>query len=418
MSLASPMVTEPPRTAAGKRGRLLFLAHRIPYPPIKGEKIRAYHMLRRLSRDWVVNVGCIVDDPADLAHLPVMRELCAELRAPFLPGGWRGAARALSRARPGSPLTLGWFHAPEMASWVREGLAAGRWDAGFVYSSALAPLLMGTSLPRVLDLVDVDSAKWAAYAEEGGRFPMRAVWRREARTLLGFERRAALDYDRTLFVSAEEAAHFAAAAPDCAARLDHVDNGVELTRFAPGEHHANPFGAAPALVFTGTMDYRPNVDAVSWFAREVLPLLRARNPAPEFWIVGANPSPAVLALGELPGVHVTGAVPDTRPYIGHAAACVAPLRIARGIQNKVLEAMAMARPVIASPQAFEGVRATPGRDLLVADGAAETAERIGEVLDGAHPALGEAGRAAVMAAHDWEATLDRLDRVMDAVAAR
>ncbi|MBY0338173.1 MAG: TIGR03087 family PEP-CTERM/XrtA system glycosyltransferase [Acetobacteraceae bacterium] len=402
----------------GARGRLLFLAHRIPYPPMKGEKIRAYHQLRHLGREWTVDLGCVVDQPEDLRHLPALRELCAELCAPYLRAGWRGAARALARARPGAPLTLGWFHAPILARWVRDGLAAGRWDAAFVYSSALAPLLMGTKLPRILDLVDVDSAKWAAYAEEGGRFPMRAVWRREARTLLAFERQAALDFDRTLFVSEQEAAHFAALAPEAAARLDHVDNGVELSRFDPAGTYANPYGAAPVLVFTGTMDYRPNMDAVAWFAREVMPLLRGRQPAPEFWIVGANPAPAVLALAALPGIRVTGPVPDIRPYIAHAAAAVAPLRIARGIQNKVLEAMAMARPVIASPQAFEGVRASPGRDLLVADTATAMAARIAEVLDGAHGGIGERARQAVMATHDWGATLARLDTALAAVLPR
>lgn len=395
-------------------GRLLFLAHRIPYPPQKGEKIRSWHMLDHLAARWEVDLGCLVDDPADLEHLPFLRTRCAEVQAPFAGSRGKAALRAMARARPGLPLTLGWFHDPRLAGWVRAGLAARRWDAAFVYSSAMAPYVMGArGLHRVLDFVDVDSEKWLAYAEDA-KAPMRQVWGREARTLLAFERRAALDFDRSLFVSAEEARRFAELAPECAARLDHVDNGVDLARFDPAAEYPNPFpGGAPALVFTGTMDYRPNVEAVAWFAEAVMPLLRGRDPAPEFWIVGASPSPAVRALANRPGVRVTGAVPDVRPYIAHAAVSVAPLRIARGIQNKVLEAMAMARPVVASPQAFEGVRATPGRDLLVADGAAETAARIAEVLGGAHPGMGEAGRAAVMAGHDWSATLRRLDPLLE-----
>jgi glycosyltransferase involved in cell wall biosynthesis len=163
-------------------------------------------------------------------------------------------------------------------------------------------------------------------------------------------------------------------------------------------------------VFTGNMDYWPNADAAVFFAREVMPLLAGRDPAPRFVIVGANPTPEVLAL---PGVQVTGRVPDVRPYVAHAAVSVAPLRIARGIQNKVLEAMALGRPVVASPQAFEGVRAEAGQDLLVGDGAAAIARLVGEVLDGAHPGLGAAGRRAVERGYAWADTLARLDGFLD-----
>jgi sugar transferase (PEP-CTERM/EpsH1 system associated) len=275
----------------------------------------------------------------------------------------------------------------------------------------MGPEALRPGLHRVLDLVDVDSEKWRAYAQDA-RAPMRQVWAREARTLLAFERRAAASFDRTLLVSEAEAAAFRRLAPDSAGRIDHVDNGVELSRFDPGLPSADPYsGQPPAIAFTGTMDYRPNVEAVSFFAREVMPLLRAEREV-GFHIVGASPSAAVRELASLPGVHVAGPVPDMRPYIAHAAVCVAPLRIARGIQNKVLEAMAMARPVVASPEAFEGVRAVAGRDLLVAEDAAKMARCVLEVLRGAHPGLGAAARAAVTANHDWSGTLRRLDAAM------
>ena len=400
-------------------GRLLFLSHRMPYPPDKGEKIRAWHILKHLSARWEVELGFLLDKRADLDHLPVLQAHCAavEWRPAF--SRPRTALRALLRARPGAPLTLGWFHDPGLAAWVARGLAARRYDAVFVYSSAMAPYVMNgaaerSGAMRVLDMVDVDSEKWRAYAESAAP-PMRQVWAREARTLLGFERRAAQSFDRTLFVSAAERDRFAALAPDRGGRADWVDNGVDIERFDPARCHPNPFdGPAPTIVFTGTMGYRPNIEAVCWFAQNVLPRLRATSPvAPDFHIVGADPAPQVRALAQLPGVQVTGSVADVRPYLAHADVVVAPLRIARGIQNKVLEAMAMARPVVASPEAFQGVRATAGRDLLVADGAADTAEIIAQVIAGAHAGIGAAARRAVAEGHDWSRTLRRLDDIMD-----
>lgn len=392
------------------RRRLLFLAHRIPYPPDKGDKIRAWHMLDHLAESWDVDLGCLVDDPADLVQLDVLRRRCAVVEHAVLSAR---IVRTLARLRPGQPLSLGWFRDARLAAWARAGLAAGRYDAVLAFSSAMAPYAMGpapAATRRVLDMVDVDSEKWRAYAA-GARAPMRQVWAREARTLLAFERRAAAAFDCTLLVSKEEATRFAELAPEVAHRIGWVDNGVDLARFDPSLPFA-PLPGPPALVFTGRMDYRPNIDAVCWFAAAVMPLLRARVSQAEFVIVGARPAPEVLALARQPGIRVAGEVPDTRPFIAGAAACVAPLRIARGIQNKVLEAMAMARPVICSPQAFEGVHAQPGRDLLVAEDAEAWADCIAAVLAGRHPGLGARARWAVEAGHDWAVTLRALDAAL------
>ncbi len=392
--------------------RLLFLAHRLPYPPNKGEKIRAWHMLNHLAKRFKVDLGCLVDDPRDAEHVPLLARSCAEVRAVAMGSRFAVTARALLRARPGVPLSQGWFYHPALAAWVEEGLRQRRWDAAFVYSSAMAPYLWRAGgLFRVLDMVDVDSAKWEAYAART-RGPMRLVWQREARTLLALERRAATIFDRTIFVSEPEARHFVALAPETADRVDWVQMGVDLHWFDPNVPHPNPFPEdALPIVFTGTMNYRPNIEAVVWFAQEVLPRVRARQGRAGFWIVGANPAPSVSALARLPGVRVTGTVPDVRPFLAHAAVAVAPLLIARGMQSKVLEAMAMARPVIASPQAFEGVRAVPDRDLLIAEGVEATVEAVCAVLEGRHPGLGERARAAVREGHDWSATLARLDSV-------
>ncbi|WP_291298695.1 TIGR03087 family PEP-CTERM/XrtA system glycosyltransferase [Elioraea sp.] len=396
--------------------RLLYLSHRIPFPPDKGEKIRAWHILEHLARRFAVDVGCLVDDPADLRHVPALAARVASLEAHQVAGGARAYLRALRHLKPGGTLTRGWFFHPALDAWVRKGLASGRYDAVFVYSSAMAPYVMGhprhpATQVRVLDLVDVDSAKFKAYAQTGTSL-LRPVHAREARTLLALERAAAKAFDHTLLASAAEVAHFHSLAPE-AGHVQALDNGVDAARFDPAGAYPNPFpDGAPAIVFTGAMGYRPNIDAVTWFAEAVLPRLRGRSPAPSFHIVGANPASSVRALAAHEGVFVTGTVPDIRPYLAHAAVAVAPLQIARGIQNKVLEAMAMARPVVATTGAFEGVRAVPGRDLLVADAPSDFAGAVAAVLDGAHPALGAAGRAAMLAGHDWSATLAPLDAML------
>ena len=387
---------------------LLFLSHRIPYPPDKGEKIRAWHFFLRLARTHRMHLGCFLDDPADRVHLDALRTHCADLRVIEIDRR-RQKLFSVLRARPGQPLTLGYFADARLREWTRAKIAAGI-DRAFVYCSAMAPYLMGArGVRRVLDMVDINSAKWGEYAA-GARWPARAVWAREARTLLAFERAAALDFSHTLFVSKAEADEFVRLAPETAARVGWCDNGVDSSYFAPSESFASPFpGTTPWAVFTGTMDYWPNVDAVTWFADAVLPAIRARHPGLGFAIVGANPAPAVQKLAERPGIVVTGRVADVRPYLAHAALAVAPLRIARGTQNKVLEAMAMARPVVATPQAFAGLRALPGRDLLVGADAAAFAALAAEVLDGKHVTLGAAARATVARDYAWEATLSGLD---------
>jgi sugar transferase (PEP-CTERM/EpsH1 system associated) len=389
---------------------LLFLSHRIPYPPDKGEKIRSWHLFERLARTHRIHLGCFIDDLRDWAHLPRLRPLCADLACFGLDRRWQ-KLKALLRMRAGGSLSAAYFHDARLQAWTAGKLAAGI-DRIFVYCSAMAPYVMeAAGTFRVLDMVDVDSEKWAAYAARSPA-PARWVWAREARTLLALERRAASVFDRSLFVSAAECDRFATLAPQTRGRIGWIDNGVDTAYFSPDFPAPRPFPpGGPDLLFTGTMDYWPNVDAVAFFAREVLPRLRRERPGLRFWIVGANPSAAVKRLAALPGVQVSGRVADMRPYLRHADVVVAPLGIARGIQNKVLEAMAMARPVVASPQAFEGVHAEPGRDLLVAEGAAATAGLVGDVLDGRHPHLGEAARAAIERGHVWETTLAPLERL-------
>lgn len=403
---------DPAQTAGARPSpELLFLVHRIPYPPDKGDKIRSYHLLRHLARRYRVHLGAFVDDPEDWRHADALRSMCASVHLvgirPLLAKLW-----ALGALVSGEALTLGYYRHPDMAAWVRQRLDAGvRRVVG--YSSAMARFVIDSQgVRRVMDFVDMDSDKWRQYAETRP-WPLSWLYRREAERLLAWERRVAAEFDASLFVSEQEAADFRRAAPETADRVGWYGNGVDAEYFSPDRPYDNPYPAGiEALVFTGAMDYWPNVDAVTWFAREVFPVVREQRPAAAFYVVGSRPTTEVQALARAPGVHVTGRVADVRPYLAHAAAAVAPLRIARGVQNKVLEAMAMARTVVVSPQALEGVRALPAEEVLLADGAEAFVRATLDALQGAD--LGAAARQRVLQDHAWAACLARVDLLIDA----
>ncbi len=392
---------------------LLFLAHRIPYPPDKGDKIRSYHLLRHLAQRYRVHLGAFVDDPDDWRHAGALQAMCASVHLEGLKPTVAKLA-ALRGLISGEPLTLAFYRHAGMQAWVRQRLDAGVRRI-VCYSSAVAQFVIDArTARRVMDFVDMDSDKWRQYARTRP-WPLAWLYRREAARLLVWERRVAAEFDASLFVSAQEAADFRRAAPECAPRVGWYGNGVDADYFSPERPYDDPYPPeAEVLVFTGAMDYWPNVDAVTWFAREVFPALRAQRPRLAFYVVGSRPSAEVRALARQAGIVVTGRVPDVRPYLAHAAVAVAPLRIARGIQNKVLEAMAMARTVVVSPQALEGLDARPGEEVLLADGADAFREAVLQALQGSD--LGPAARRRVLQDYAWEACLARVDALVEAAA--
>ncbi|CUI06522.1 TIGR03087 family PEP-CTERM/XrtA system glycosyltransferase [Massilia antarctica] len=384
---------------------LLLLIHRIPYPPNKGDKIRSYHLLKHLARYYRVHLGTFVDDPDDWQHLPRVQALCASSHFARL-DPTRARVRSLGALLANRSLSLDYYRDKGLREWVGATMAANKVERILVFSSPMAQYAEAyRQARRVVDFCDVDSDKWRQYAAQKS-WPMSMLYAHEARQLLRYERKVALDSAASLFVSAPEAALFRQLAPESAERTGFFNNGVDTDYFTPHADYPNPFIAGQqALVFCGAMDYWPNVDAVTWFAREIFPAVLARHPAAQFVIVGARPAQEVLQLAALPGVSVTGTVPDVRPYVAHAALCVAPLRIARGIQNKVLEAMSMAKTVVVSPQALEGIAAEPGRDLLLALDAPQFGAAIGQALDAPRPDMGRAARHAVETQYGWSSNL-------------
>jgi sugar transferase (PEP-CTERM/EpsH1 system associated) len=387
---------------------LLLLIHRIPYPPNKGDKIRSYHLLKHLAAHYRVHLATFVDDPDDWQYVPHVEALCASSHFARM-NPLTARAKSLTALLKNRSLSLEYYRDAGMARWVRDTVARHKIGRVLVFSSAMAQYADACpQARRVVDFCDVDSDKWRQYADKKS-FPMSWLYRYEANQLLRYERQVARDYDASLFVSAPEADLFRQLAPESTAKIGHFNNGVDTDYFSPELAHASPYAAGErALVFTGAMDYWPNVDAVEWFARDVFPQLRERFADLRFYIVGARPNPAVQALAQQAGVVVTGTVPDVRPYIAHAAVAVAPLRIARGIQNKVLEAMAMARAVVVSPQALEGIEAEPGSELVLAEDAAAFVEAVTTLLagqDSALEAIGKAARAKVQRRYSWSSNL-------------
>lgn len=385
---------------------ILFLAHRIPYPPDRGDKIRSWHVLKYLAGLGRVHLACFADDAADAAHLPALREALGgrlgeahvEIR-----GRSKAAAGALALVQ-GRPVSLALFDSPKLRAFVGHMLARPEVETVFVFSGQMAQFVPATIRQRfVMDFGDVDSAKFAQYADEGSG-PMRWVNRRESARLFGFEQATAQRADLALFVSEAEAALFRAKTG--LANIRALSNGIDLDHFDPAADFprldADERGEGPLVLFTGQMDYAPNAQAVAWFARAVLPLI----PGARFAIAGRNPPLAVRALAGS-NVAVTGAVADMRTWLDAADLVVAPLMLARGIQNKLLEAMAMAKPVVASAAAFEGIEAVAGRHLLVADEARAVADAVIGLLSAPDraAAMGAAARRRMEEAYRWDACL-------------
>lgn len=391
---------------------ILFLAHRVPWPPDRGDKIRSFHILRKLQSIAPVHVGAFADDAADLSHARAAREGLASLHVEWRSKSqWRAGLEAIVR---GSPISLTSFSSKAMRHWVDGVLNSGKISHIFAFSGQMAQYVpLGFDGRFLMDFVDVDSAKFESYAREGDPL-MRRIYAREGEGLAAYEASVARRADTCLFVSEAEAELFRQRSG--AGNVHALGNGIDTGFYDPAANflRLHPAFADPLIVFTGQMDYRPNVEACADFAHHALPAIRAAHPGTTFAIVGRNPTRQVSELSALPGVQVTGAVADVRPWLAAADIVVAPLRIARGIQNKVLEAMAMARPVVASSAAAEGISAVDGMHFRVAASVADEARIICELLseNDRRIALGQAARAHVTAHYGWDAQLASLEGLL------
>ena len=394
---------------------ILFLAHRAPYPPDRGDKIRSWNVLKALAKLAPVHVVCVAD-PADDPTVAMQEIGRIAASVHIEPAAFSRSQAIMKGLVTGKPASVCAFSSGALARRVQTVLAEHPIHAIYAFSGQMAQFVPENRGDRrfIMDFVDMDSAKFEAFAAQG-KGVSRLANRIEAQRLFAFERRVAARADISLFVSKEEAALFQTLSGLDADRIRVLENGVDLDLFDPARAAAPvDAGGAPLILFTGQMDYRPNVDAVCLFARDAMPLIRVEHPHAIFAIVGRAPSAEVKALSILPGVLVTGAVPETRDWLAAADIVVAPLRLARGIQNKVLEAMAMAKPVVASVEAAEGVDVRSGEALIVAEGSEAEAAAVLDLL--ATPAkakaIGSAARMRMVERYCWEARMAVLPELL------
>ncbi len=389
--------------------KILFLAHRIPYPPDKGEKIRAFHELKFLGARHTVDLYCFADSESEASQQGALRNYCRRI---YVEGRSRtkivaGAARSFLRREP---LSCGCFFSYKFQAEVQRALATETYDVTFVYCSSMAQYVpWPLATPVVMDFVDIDSAKWSQYAKRS-KPPLSWVYDREARKLAMYEEKWARVSSSTMVTTPQEAALLRGEGIPPA---EVVSNGVEIPPERDAKLPEEIRSLQPFALFVGTMDYLPNIDAVEYFAEEILPRIRESHPELKFLIVGRNPTRRVCKLGRKPGVVVTGAVPQVDVYLAGCTTVVAPFRIAQGIQNKVLEALAVGKPIVSTPSPAAAIAARHGETLLVADTAGKFADAVVALLE--DPALCcrfSKGADFVRKNFSWHENLSHLEHLL------
>lgn len=394
------------------RPRVLYITHRVPWPPDRGDRIRTWNVLKYLSSRADVDLACLTEEPVSTAAVKELRRVTQRL-AVISHGGRKRYVTGFLSMLTGGTVTEGLFDCPQLGRTLCKWDHEIHYDAMMASSSGIARYLFAPFFyqpaTRWVDLIDVDSQKWFDYAN-ASRFPMSQVYRIEGQRLRNIERELAESCEKLLVVSEGERELFHSFCDT--PRIAAVGNGVDSHYFAP----------APdvtvddcSCVFVGVMNYKPNADGVIWFAHNVFPQIRKRFPAATFRIVGKSPSAEVQSLSLIPGIEVTGSVPDVRPWLHRSACAVVPLQIARGVQNKILEAMSCGRPVICSPAPLKGLAAEPGLHLLRAGSVSEWVNAISHVFEdhALQQDLGMAGSAFVQLHHSWDHCLSPLDEMLE-----
>ncbi|MDY0131708.1 MAG: TIGR03087 family PEP-CTERM/XrtA system glycosyltransferase [Desulforegulaceae bacterium] len=390
---------------------ILFLAHRIPYPPNKGDKIRSFNEIKFLSKDNKVDLIAFVDDPKDYGYNRELKKYCNKVKIIKL-------NKIISKITGliffilGKSISEGYFFNFKYKKSLGVFLKENKYDKIICFSSVMGQYLIDEKLEKIeliMDFCDLDSDKWIQYSKSF-KFPLNLVFEKEAKRVLALEKKINKKFNSSIFISVSEAKLFKKYYPD-AKKIKIVPNGVDYKYF--DKDKVKPF-KKPAdtirIMFSGAMDYYPNIEAVEWFAQDIFPKIRKEISNVEFMIVGRNPEKKVRQLEKIKGIKVTGFVDDIRIYYKSADICVAPLLIARGVQNKVLEAMAMAKPVVATSNAIEGIDLEINKDCHLADSAEKFAELVVNLIKNKdlREMLGTNARNYITSNHNWDFNLKSL----------
>ncbi len=390
--------------------KLLYLCHRIPFPANKGDKITTCNILKFLNQHYDIYLGCFIDDPYDRQYKKDVQALCKE--AFFVDLNPKLAKlKGLQAFFSGDPITLPHYFSTSMQRWVSKTVTDNHIQKALMYSGCMAQYVLNTDIPdmhKVMHFADIDSDKWKQYADKTTGI-MRWIYNREHKTLEKYEKHVAKSCDISCFISDSETELFRSLlSPDEKNKIRTLGNGLDSEFFSPTIEHklaeGYPLSEQNYLVFTGAMDYWANADAVIWFVDNVWQEVKRAQPDSLFYIVGSSPTKEVIDLQKIPGVIVTGRVEDVRPYMFYAKASVAPMQIARGIQNKILEAMAMELPVITTQLGIEGIDNYPAEGVFVSNSPEMHVKWATELMTQA-PVKASLSRSWLENHYSWEAKL-------------
>jgi sugar transferase (PEP-CTERM/EpsH1 system associated) len=388
--------------------KILFLSHKIPYPPDKGDRIPTYYRMERLHRaGHEISMVFPCFDRSELRHLPQVKKFCASVDTVYINPAFSKAGSLFSLLTD-KPLTLPYFYSKGLHQKVKDRLAKEKFEAIYVYSSSMAQYVFDVKgVKKIIDLADSDSHKWMQYAQYT-RGPVKWIYKREGDRLRAYEQAICREFDEVIVISEDEKTLFESYIEKKDFKV--IPNGVDCNFFSQAGQEYN----SSQLIFVGAMDYFANVDCVSYFVNDILPLIRRRVPEVTFFIVGVNPTRAVKALAHKRGVIVTGNVDDVRPFLNSSCACVAPMRIAQGIQNKILQAMAAGVPVVTSSKGNEGINAISGDSICVADSRQQFADYTVKLIEDprVRVRISGRGRQFVSEKFQWEKNMNLFETIV------
>lgn len=395
---------------------ILYLAHRIPYPPDKGDKIRAFHQIKFFAQRHELDVCSLVDDPRDKKYIEPLRNMCRTLKIAEIPARWKKLFSLRSVFSSRTTCTELYFYSQKLQKEIDELIRNTKYDLIFLYCSSMSAYVRKIEhIPVVIDFVDIDSDKWMQYAKYAP-LPLNILYSMEGKKLAQLEKNILKKVKAGFLVTEKETEFFSGF--DGGNAVHAVANGIDISFFDVKKTPERPELQKEFYIsFTGAMDYFPNEDGVVYFCEQVFPLIRAKIPDIKFYIIGRNPTPRVEKLAQDPHVIVTGGVDDVRPYLRYSQLGVIPLRMARGIQNKILEAIAMGLAVVATSNAFEGLSLIPGRDIIVADDLQKIADGVIDLLKNKskRDAIQKSAQKILREKYDWTTNLIRMETILQEV---